>query len=273
MTAVRIIDCFTFYNELNMLEFRLTELDDVVDHFVLVEATKTHAGNDKPLFFEENKHRYTKWLPKIIHVIVRDMPEGDSVDAWVRENHQRRCISRGLARLTLAPQDFLSIADLDEIPNPDLLRKMKSVPHQFSGIHFLEQDMYYYHLECQAQLKWYKPKVLDVKTFEELLRHDAQDVRGYRECPCLEQGGWHFSYFGDETFIKNKIRNFAHQEFNKAEYLDDTKISQQITNCDDLFFRNNDETHGFHRVKVQENAFLPRNYKMLLNIGAPTGST
>ena len=36
-----------------MLLLRLTELDDVVDTFVLVEATITHSGLPKPLIFQE----------------------------------------------------------------------------------------------------------------------------------------------------------------------------------------------------------------------------
>jgi hypothetical protein len=33
----KVIDCFIFYNELDMLEFRLEELNDVVDRFFIVE--------------------------------------------------------------------------------------------------------------------------------------------------------------------------------------------------------------------------------------------
>ena len=46
---MKIIDCFIFYNELDLLFYRLSVLNNVVDYFVLVEATKTHAGNDKIL--------------------------------------------------------------------------------------------------------------------------------------------------------------------------------------------------------------------------------
>ena len=33
-----IYDCFSFYNELDLLEIRLNELVNAVDRFVLVEA-------------------------------------------------------------------------------------------------------------------------------------------------------------------------------------------------------------------------------------------
>ena len=40
-----IIDCFTFFNELKLLEFRLAENFDFIDYFILVESTKTFSGN------------------------------------------------------------------------------------------------------------------------------------------------------------------------------------------------------------------------------------
>ena len=33
-------------------------------------------------------------------------------------------------------------------------------------------------------------------------------------------GGWHLSYFGDSEFISNKLKNFAHQEYNSKEFTD-----------------------------------------------------
>ena len=40
---VKVYDCFLFNNELNMLNLRLHELDNVVDFFVLVEATTVQS--------------------------------------------------------------------------------------------------------------------------------------------------------------------------------------------------------------------------------------
>ena len=40
----KIIDCFTFYNEIEMLTYRLNVLDEIVDYFILVEATHTYIG-------------------------------------------------------------------------------------------------------------------------------------------------------------------------------------------------------------------------------------
>jgi hypothetical protein len=53
-----IYDCFPFFNELELLEVRLNELDGLVDKFVLVEATRTFAGQPKSLYFAENRDRF-----------------------------------------------------------------------------------------------------------------------------------------------------------------------------------------------------------------------
>ena len=47
---MKVIDCFPFFNELDLLEIRLNELKDVVDVFVLTEAPFTFTGREKPLF-------------------------------------------------------------------------------------------------------------------------------------------------------------------------------------------------------------------------------
>ncbi|MBO6167304.1 MAG: hypothetical protein J6P13_03005 [Kiritimatiellae bacterium] len=114
-----IYDCFSFFNELDILEIRLNALKDVVDRFVLVEAVKTHSGQPKKLYFEENKDRYKPFLDKIIHVIVDNEPHLPEkcpklTAAWAYENHQRNVIVRGLARI--GADDVLLISDLDKIP-------------------------------------------------------------------------------------------------------------------------------------------------------------
>jgi hypothetical protein len=70
----RLFDCFTFFNELDLLEIRLETLDSVVDFFVIAEAPITYRADPKPLYFELNKQRFAKFLPKIRHIIVDDLP-------------------------------------------------------------------------------------------------------------------------------------------------------------------------------------------------------
>ena len=52
----------------------------------------------------------------------------------------------------------------------------------------------------------------------------------------IKQGGWHLSYFGNSSFISNKIKNFAHQEYNSTDYTDLNIIQKAISSFTDGFF-------------------------------------
>jgi beta-1,4-mannosyl-glycoprotein beta-1,4-N-acetylglucosaminyltransferase len=263
---MKIVDTFTFYNELKMLEFRLEELHEVVDYFVIVEATYTHSGKEKELYFDKDKELFSKYLDKIIHIIVDDMPnDGNS---WNNENHQRRCIHRGIEKLNLNNTDIIIVSDCDEIPDTNVLNKIKK--YGINDVYSLVMDMYYYNLCCKGT-QWYHSKILNYETYNKL-GADCEKIRMLHNTAIKGiKCGWHFSYFGGVEFIKNKIKNFAHQEYNNDNYLDDKKIEQQIKNCDDLFFRNNKDNHNFKRVEICDNDYLPENHHMLLeqimNIG------
>ena len=51
---MKLIDCFMYFDEDLVLDIRLNTLSDNVDKFIVVEATKNHAGEDKKLMSEAN---------------------------------------------------------------------------------------------------------------------------------------------------------------------------------------------------------------------------
>lgn len=117
----RIVDAFLFYNEVELLEYRLDVLWDVVDMFVITEATLTFTGRPKPMYFD--KERYAKYLSKIVHVVVEDVPR-DAPSAWTREAFQRDSIARGFQGLER--DDVILLSDVDEIPNPEVLARIRT---------------------------------------------------------------------------------------------------------------------------------------------------
>lgn len=261
MPTNKLIDCFLFYNELEMLKFRLEYLYDIVDKFVLVECTLTFSGNAKQLYYQDNKHLFEKYNDKIIHVIVTNLPDKTvAQDAWVREKMHRNSIDIGLQQLQLNVKDLLIICDLDEIPDRNTLRKMQS-SRIANTVYALEQDLYYYNLTCRANSKWYHAKLVNYYTYKNIYKSVSDNIRLTDKYTKLKNGGWHFSYFGDINFIKNKIQNFAHQEFNNDTYLNDTKIMQQIQTCGDLYFRDIEYSY----CDINDNKYLPENYQTLLH--------
>jgi len=259
---MKIIDCFTFYNELEMLEMRFRELYVYVDYFILVEATKTHSNNDKEMYYENNKERYAKYSDKIIHIIVDDMQNDNN--AWNLENFQRRCIDRGISQLELNDEDIIIVSDLDEIIDTNVLINIKngSLNIENNKLYALEQDFYYYNFNSKFSNKWYHSKLLNFHSYITSYHRDSQNIRMHGSYYIIKNGGWHLSYFGDVEFIKNKLKNFAHQEYNNNTYVNDDNILNNIANCKDLFNR---ENIIFNYVKIEDNGYLPNNYKFLLN--------
>jgi len=264
---MKIIDCFTFYNEMDLLNYRLNILDDIVDYFVIVESTHTHVGKEKELFFGNNKEFFKKFEEKIIHIIVDDLPlkilnSNKSIDAWINEKFQRNQIARGLKKINLNQEDIIIVTDLDEIPDKNTLEKIKNNEIKIN-INELEMELYYCNLNHKKKSKWRSARIISYKTYSELsLCFD--DIRFYK-CPIIENGGWHLSYFGDAQFIKNKIENFAHQEFNTENFTNLEKINKRLDNFSDVFDRDQYEAHNpVIKISVKDNNNLPPEYEKYL---------
>jgi beta-1,4-mannosyl-glycoprotein beta-1,4-N-acetylglucosaminyltransferase len=259
-----IVDCFTFYNELDLLTYRLNALNSVVDYFVLVEARQTFVGKDKELFFEKNKERYAEFKDKIIHLVV-DLPikfsdiDMSKDEQWINEKYQRNSLRNGIDMLKLDKDDLIIICDLDEIPDPDTLRKIKGSEIKVN-LNSLHMQLHYYNLNTISTEIWKHPKILSCNKLTELplTLHDIRIM----ECPAIQNGGWHLSYFGDSNFIKNKIENFGHQEFNNDNYTNLDTINDRLSNGQDIYGR---WYVKFKKVAVKDNAYLPPEFEKYLS--------
>jgi beta-1,4-mannosyl-glycoprotein beta-1,4-N-acetylglucosaminyltransferase len=256
-----VYDCFTFFNELDILEIRLNVLDKVVDKFVLVEATHTHQGKEKSLYFNENKARYVAFADKIIHIIIDTFPKDDSNSSWTLERYQRDKIADGLK--DAKPGDTVLISDVDEIPNPEQITAYKDKP----GIKIFKQQMFYYFLNCRnisdnENYQWFgtamtkynpklSPQLLRFLSIYMISTTEKRFVaRGYsklrvmwwkiklmRNIYGVENGGWHFSFLGGVQMIIRKLEAFAHAEYNKEQYKDPKKIEEALDEGRDIFGR------------------------------------
>lgn len=261
-----IYDCFTFFNELDLLEIRLNELGDTVDRFVLVEATLNHQGKEKPLYYNENKERFSKFSSKIIHIIVDQYPANPEGNAWVFERHQRNMILQGLKDCRRG--DAVIVSDVDEIPDKE---KIKSYRNR-KGVKIFRQRMFYYFINCvnatvskggSDEYRWngsvmlnYEDMPKSVQVLREISIHAMNFnhprliyrihcrlwmlknalMRGLRVV-MVDEGGWHFSYLGGVELIIRKLEAFAHSEYNKDEYKDPKKIEEAIKSGKDIFGR------------------------------------
>ena len=94
---MKIVDGFIFYNELDLLSYRLNILNDVVDYFVLVESSHTFMGREKECLFEKNKNLFSKFKNKIIHIATEDFPfKQPNIDTSKNEQWQNEYFQRNL---------------------------------------------------------------------------------------------------------------------------------------------------------------------------------
>ncbi len=260
---MKIYDCFTFYNELDVLELRLKILNPFVDYFVLVEATKTHAGKQKQLYFKYNKSKFKKWENKIIHIIVDDMPNPGKLyfkkfwklssvlglGRWKPEIYQRNQIQKGLKNCK--DEDIIIVSDLDEIPNPKKFDLLKEFTKRDKIVLF-SQNLYKFFLNGFVHSNWEGSRACNFKVFKKLFKKKGDRLRRLRNISLrirmflfkgkdnplrrINDGGWHFSYLGNIDFILEKLSNFCHIEnYSSLDLKNPKKIIDKIENGEDLF--------------------------------------
>lgn len=228
-------DCFTFFNELDLLEIRMNILDSVVDRFVIVEAPVTQLGKPKPLYFAEHKERYAKFSDKIIHVVADNPPllnaslANANGDNWHLENWQRAQIARALSECK--DDDTILVSDLDEIPRPEFVLRYRHC----DGVTTFAVDHYYFYLNFRATFKPFEKTVMasyhyfrDVlPTVEMNHAYDFCVIPEYRTgananklchvkpTRLIKHGGWHFSYLGGVERVIEKRRVLLEQNLSR----------------------------------------------------------
>jgi beta-1,4-mannosyl-glycoprotein beta-1,4-N-acetylglucosaminyltransferase len=232
---MKVVDVFPFFNELDILDIRLNLLDPYVDCFIISEATKTFSGLEKPLYFEENKERFSKFSHKIIHNIVEDTTSPD-LHPYQRDVFQKDNIKKVILE-NVSDDDVIIWSDVDEVPNPEAIEELDTYFQQNAIFHFAQENcMGYLNLvevggiiramtpdwDYEDRPRWMGTKVFGKSILEKYtlseLRSKQENERNYRIFP----GGWHWSYVGSEGLsveerVLKKIECAAHSELNNDQ--------------------------------------------------------
>jgi beta-1,4-mannosyl-glycoprotein beta-1,4-N-acetylglucosaminyltransferase len=195
-----LLDCFPFFNELDVLELRLNILDKVVDKFILVEASKTQTKLDKPFYFEENKNRYSKFLDKIIHIKIEEFPEENG---WEMENFQRNCISNGVNQIDLNDDDYIAVSDVDEIWDPNIVTQLDKLlkKNKYFSVD-MKYLVFYLNLET-VNKKWIGTIFSTIKNFKYTTPQYLRNIKD--RVPFIQNSGWHFGYQGGKDMVYKKF--------------------------------------------------------------------
>ena len=98
---LKVFDCFTYFNEIDLLKYRIAHCYDYVDYFIIIEADKTHTGMDKHTKLDLNLID-SKFHDKIIYEYINFPYELEGkclTTAWKREHYQREQIKPHLKKL------------------------------------------------------------------------------------------------------------------------------------------------------------------------------
>lgn len=259
---MKIYDCFTFYNECELLLWRLKILWDIVDHFVIVEGNKTFQNKPKAFNFQANRKMFAPYEKKIRYLPISEEMPYDS--DWSIEIYQRNAIGRALD--DCQPDDVILLSDVDEIPAPCVLHDVKNdtgeirlfapfdhvgersglrgfsrnlrclskvFPHarHKNNLHsFLqrspvvcEQAMYNFFINYQQRSNWCGTILVTHAQIQTM-----QDLRSRRNLYPLVRGGWHFTSLGGVQMIRKKIQSTSDGKQNPIYHLPREKQEEVI---------------------------------------------
>lgn len=220
----QVYDCFLFYNELELLELRLSEMNDYVDKFVIVEACETFRGQPKSFFFDEMKPRFEKYADKIIHIKLKEPYITEN--PWLRERYQREQVFQGLTGCY--DNDIIFLSDLDEVVRgtsiPEIVDKL--VSREVQAV-VCAQKMYFGYLN-RYQGKWPGTVCLTYRQAKRLSAHGVRRLRNMKPSTLrkahianmvrLEDAGWHFTSMGGIDRHIKKIESYSHAELDTPEF-------------------------------------------------------
>jgi beta-1,4-mannosyl-glycoprotein beta-1,4-N-acetylglucosaminyltransferase len=206
----KLHDCFLYHDETELLEIRLKLLSDHVDQFTIVCSKETFTGKPKQVSFPIDNPVVVSLRDKI-RLVELDCLEGKT--AWDRESFQRDQMSLGAEGLS--DQDLVMFSDVDEIPRPASIERLKRDTDWTQKV--LELDYYNfkfnYKMFVGVQAAWAGPTVARMSHFT-----SPQEMRDKRWQMMLNaetsvpSAGWHFSFITASGDVSDKLSSFSHQE-------------------------------------------------------------
>jgi len=253
---MKLYDCFMYFDEDLVLDLRLNILNNHVDKFIIAEATRDHAGNNKKLNF--NYNNFAKFKNKIKYLVIDDLPLNvkSKKKNWtpnhLRDQHQRNSLFKGFNNCS--DDDLIMISDIDEIPNLNKLSEF-NIKNKYAC--FMQKNFQQkLNLLNITDKYWMGTKICQKKYLKspQWLRNIKTKKRPFwkfykpKEPQLIFDGGWHFSFLKKPKDISRKIKSYAHQEFFKDEFIDEKKITERIQRSVDIFDRN----IQYKKIKIDE---------------------
>lgn len=217
-----IIDTLLFNNEFDMLDIHLAITDHYVDRWIILEASRTFSGIEKPYHLTNNIEKYQKEWPGRIQVI--QLPLLPTQINLVCETAMRQGFRSALKQCD--PNDIIIHGDLDEIIDPTKWDTIVNTMDQHNQPVSCGFEMYMYRLDQRAERGWKGSVVARRHMFDtphDLYKGDKNVVKRKNRSHCVglkESVGWHWTWMGNDDLIKNKVIScIEHQNRDPDEML------------------------------------------------------
>lgn len=260
----KFVDCFLFNDELDMLEFRLTEHDPFTDYFILVECNKTHSGKLKELNATNNIERFHKWKDKLIIVILDEKliqnKYGCGLEAFSRDSAIQKVKELYDDNIIDSNTIVSCVADVDEIYDKQKIEELKNnltkpirplfSYHYYSIKITRPNDPVWTPQNRTKILKFSDLKKFNIKEIEEMININKSEM------------GWHLSYFGGVDLIVNKLNSFSscNMKICKETAANPDLIKYRLENNIDILGRE------WEKLEVKYPDKLPNNIKLLKDL-------
>lgn len=281
VSSAKIVDCFPFFNEKELLELRINLLKGVVDEFIIIDSNYTHSGLSKSYsckkLLKDLKIEDTKI--KVIEVDLSkekcgiptayDLLYDAKAEYGSRERLQRDALCNALHEYS--DDTVFIISDCDEIINPNNVNFIKDIvknnQHAICKIPLVylqgQADYRVYKRDTKEPYPWDRSMFFATK--QQLLKHTPTHIRAEFNLSLpityvthnnskLEDLGWHFSWMGDLERIKIKAKSYCHFGMTLDNYVYKELYGDKMLN----YFDNYELKEGNYPVSGLEDGYVQK---------------
>lgn len=228
----RIFLCTSYNNEAEIVYIHLWRLYDYVDKFIIIVSNMTYQGSHKNITFEPFEKNIQPYMNKV------DIAHFNNIcnRKVYRTSHQFRCMEqsqRDYAKTYIeekynpTEKDILIVVDIDEILTREGIEYIKKNPP--NNFYFIKGGVYfpyYYHRmgdwDTSFAIRYNKNK----RTLTQIrgMKKNKNNVLKF-ELNQTKVLLTHCSYcFKTIEQYRNKLKSFAHHEYNKLPFLNNDWI-------------------------------------------------
>jgi hypothetical protein len=283
MRKHKIIDTIFFYDEIEMLHFRLTELDEYVDEFIIMECEMDFKGNPKPLNYLENIELFKKWENKITYLSTPSITYNDITTIYESISFTKKFNKPNdkivgkddirffqiitligiLLEKPLGLDDLILISDVDEIP--DLSKVSLFKPQLKFGvivlrqINFIWSTKYFDVIPNMGTIGFQfnrlitNPEIVYKAYFNKMSQSNLDFE--------IIDNGYHLSHFYDleKTIKKLKLLHDESSEYSLSEI--DSRVRYSYENLTSIKTNSNEKNYNL----INYEGKLPKNIELLKN--------